>query len=312
MDTKPVCRGWDGDPYSGLLRDDRVYGHGIMDMKSALACMLAAAKSLREGAVHAELNGTLYVAAVCDHMGAQLGSVRLFEQVRGDSCILGELSDNEIYLGHRGRYYFDLTTLGRAAHTCHKPLAINANYLAAEFILEFEPMRYFPTLDASVASLFGEELFMCAGRIYGGLPPGGPSMIPDECVVRIDTRPQPGISVEEVRGVIQAALERVQARDPQFQYSLELADLKKPHYIEPEQPVVQQLKVALETVKGSPAEYRAASWLGDTASFGHLIPTVIFGPGREPVYTANEYLSVGEIATATQVYAACAAQALAR
>src|ERR1051326_4573241 len=37
MDTKPVCRGWDGDPYSGLVRDDRGYGHGIMDMKSALA-----------------------------------------------------------------------------------------------------------------------------------------------------------------------------------------------------------------------------------------------------------------------------------
>jgi acetylornithine deacetylase/succinyl-diaminopimelate desuccinylase-like protein len=312
MDTKPVCRGWDGDPYAGLVRDDRVYGHGIMDMKAALTCMLAAAKSLRDGPLNTELNGTLYVAAVCDHMGAQAGSIKLFEHIQGDYCILGELSDNEIYLGHRGRYYFDLTTLGRAAHTCHKPLAINANYLAAEFIIDFEPTRYFPTLDAGVASLFGDELFMSAGRIYGGLPPGGPSMIPDECVIRIDTRPQPGISVEEVRGVIQTSLDRVQAHDPQFQYSLELADLKNPHYIAPEQPVVQQLKVALEAATGRPAAYKAASWLGDTASFGHLIPTVIFGPGREPVYTANEYLSFGEIATAAQVYAACVAQALAR
>src|ERR1051326_2279014 len=259
MDTKPVCRGWDGDPYSGLVRDDRVYGHGIMDMKSALACMLAAAKSLRDAALGAELNGTLYVAAVCDHMGAQMGSIKLFEQVRGDYCILGELSDNEIYLGHRGRYYFDVTTLGRAAHTCHKPIAINANYLAAEFIVDFEPGRYFPTLEDGVKHLFGAELFMSAGRVYGGLPPGGPSMIPDECVVRIDTRPQPGISVDEVRGVIQASLERVAGRDPQFQYTLELADVKNPHYIEPEQPVVQALKTALEVVKGQPAEYRAAS-----------------------------------------------------
>jgi acetylornithine deacetylase/succinyl-diaminopimelate desuccinylase-like protein len=131
-------------------------------------------------------------------------------------------------------------------------------------------------------------------------------------VIRIDTRPQPGISVEEVRGVIQTSLDRVQAHDPQFQYSLELADFKKPHYIAPEQPVVQQLKVALEAATGRPAAYKAASWLGDTSSFGHLIPTVIFGPGREPVYTANEYLSFGEIATAAQVYAACVAQALAR
>jgi acetylornithine deacetylase/succinyl-diaminopimelate desuccinylase-like protein len=43
-----------------------------------------------------------------------------------------------------------------------------------------------------------------------------------------------------------------------------------------------------------------------------LIPTVIFGPGREPVYTANEYLTFEEIEIATRVYAATVAHALAR
>jgi acetylornithine deacetylase/succinyl-diaminopimelate desuccinylase-like protein len=311
MDTKPVCRGWDGDPYSGEIRGDRVYGHGIMDMKSALACMIAAAKSLRDSSVQEGLDGSLYVAAVCDHMGDQQGSIELFNKVRGDYCILGEISDNEIYLGHRGRYYFDLTTIGRAAHTCHKAQAINANYLAAEFIVDFEPQRYFPTLASPVADLFGDELFMSAGRIYGGLAPGGPSMIPDECVVRIDCRPQPGVSIEEVRGVIQASIDRVQGRDPSFHHQLELADVKRPHYIAPHEPIVQLLARAVEEVKGQPADYRAASWLGDTASFGQLIPTVIFGPGREPVYTANEYLSVAEIETAARVYALTVALALA-
>src|SRR5262249_1336248 len=28
MDTKPVCRGWDDDPYSGKIVEDRIYGHG--------------------------------------------------------------------------------------------------------------------------------------------------------------------------------------------------------------------------------------------------------------------------------------------
>ena len=30
---------------------------------------------------------------------------------------------------------------------------------------------------------------MVPGRIYGGLAPGGPSMIPDECVIRVDSPP---------------------------------------------------------------------------------------------------------------------------
>ena len=38
LDTKPVSHGWtDAEPYSGDLVAGRVYGHGIMDMKAALA-----------------------------------------------------------------------------------------------------------------------------------------------------------------------------------------------------------------------------------------------------------------------------------
>jgi acetylornithine deacetylase/succinyl-diaminopimelate desuccinylase-like protein len=57
---------------------------------------------------------------------------------------------------------------------------------------------------------------------------------------------------------------------------------------------------------------QAAGWLGDTASFGVKVPTVIFGPGGEPVYCPDEHLSVADIVEATQVYASFAALALAR
>ncbi len=30
IDTKPVCLGWDKDPYSGLLEDGRLHGHAVM------------------------------------------------------------------------------------------------------------------------------------------------------------------------------------------------------------------------------------------------------------------------------------------
>ena len=56
----------------------------------------------------------------------------------------------------------------------------------------------------------------------------------------------------------------------------------------------------------------AAGWLGDTASFGSSVSTVIFGPGGEPVYCANENLSVADIEEATRVYAVFAALALAK
>jgi acetylornithine deacetylase/succinyl-diaminopimelate desuccinylase-like protein len=68
---------------------------------------------------------------------------------------------------------------------------------------------------------------------------------------------------------------------------------------------------AVRKVRGTEPVLRAANWLGDTASFGAKVPTVIFGPGGEPVYCPDEHLTVRDIVEATQVYAAFGALALA-
>ena len=308
LDTKPVCYGWDSDPYGGDLVDGRLFGHGIMDMKAGFCGQIAAAHALKRAGV--DFAGTIYLAAVADHMGAQAGSIAFFQQVQADMAILGELSDNRIYLGHRGRYYFDISTLGRAAHTYRKYDAISAINKMADVVKAIDAIRYFPTLDADTARLFGEELYMVAGRIYGGLPPDGPSMIPDRCTIRVDTRPQPGVSLEEVQGVIEGTLAELRARDPELKTELMVADVKDSHWISPDAPIVQHMRQAVETVRGAPATMHGVGWLGDTASFGKQVPTVIFGPGREPIYMPNEYLDLEDIAVATRVYALTTALAL--
>src|SRR5437899_9134908 len=118
MDTKPVSQGWTvTEPFSGALIDGSIYGHGVMDMKAALACQIVAIEAVRASGL--PLSGTLAMAAVSDHMGDQLGSIAYFDEHPADLCVLGELTDNEVCLGHRGRYYFDITTVGRSAHSCH-------------------------------------------------------------------------------------------------------------------------------------------------------------------------------------------------
>jgi acetylornithine deacetylase/succinyl-diaminopimelate desuccinylase-like protein len=301
-----------------------------MDMKAALACEIIAMEALRDSGL--DLAGTVAMAAVADHMGDQLGSIAYFDSYPADLAVLGELSDNEIFLGHRGRYYFDVTVLGKSAHTCHKPLAVNANALAAHAILELEASQFTPELEGWVRDLFGPETFVVPGRVYGGLPPGGPSMIPDECVIRVDCRPQPGVSVADVRAEVDRCLERARQRDSRLRAEVMLADVKDGYLAGPDDEVVRHMRDAVRAVRtqapaavaptggspGGPARraaepvLQAAGWLGDTASFGVKVPTVIFGPGGEPVYCPDEHLSVADIIEATQVYASFAALALAR
>ena len=310
LDTKPVSHGWTvAEPYSGDLVDGRVYGHGIMDMKGALACQMAALAGLREAGL--PLSGTAAFAAVSDHMGDQRGSIAYFEAHPADLCVLGELSESTICLGHRGRYYFDIHVYGRSAHTCHKHEAVNANYLAALAVIELERSRLEPELEPWVADLFGKETFMAPGRIYGGLPPGGPSMIPDECVIRVDCRPQPGVSKATVRAEIDRALAAAARKDNRFRAEVRLADEKAGHLVDRDSEVVKLIREAVRAARpGHEPALRVEAWLGDTSSFGPLVETVIFGPGGEPVYAADENLSLEDIHDATKVYAAFAALSL--
>lgn len=311
MDTKPESHGWQrAAPFSGDLIAGAVYGHGIMDMKAALACQIVAIEAVK--ASRLPLSGTVAMAAVADHMGEQAGSIAYFDTHHADLCLLGELTDNQVCLGHRGRYYFDVTVLGRSAHTCHKHAAVNANVLAAQAVLALDRSRLEPDLAEGVAELFGTETYIVPGRIYGGLPPGGPSMIPDECVIRVDCRPQPGVTTEQVRAEIERCLWQARRADERFAAEVMLADVKNGYLARPGDRVVQLVTEAVRLVRGEEPVLVTENWLGDTASFGDKVPTVIFGPGGPPVYCPDEHLPVEDIQEAAKVYAMFAALALAQ
>lgn len=308
LDTKPVCEGWLRDPFDGAIEEGRLFGHGVMDMKAGLGSQIGAIKTLVDAGV--DFKGKITFCGVADHMGQQTGSIDLFRRHRFDHCILGELTDMQIYVAHRGRYYFDISTIGRSAHTCHKYLAINAIEKMLPVVEEIAKLRYFPDIPEAMKELVGPELFIAVGRIFGGLFPGGPSMIPDRCTIRVDTRPQPGVPLAEVKAVLQQALDRAVARDPQIRLEIVDADIKNSFMVSPDAPVVRALKASWETVMGKEARLVGGSWLGDTASFGDLCETVIFGPGGEPVYQPNESLAITDIAAATRIYALTAARLL--
>jgi acetylornithine deacetylase len=308
LDTKPVCEGWKRDPFDGAIENGRLYGHGVMDMKAGLGSLIGGIMTLVESGV--DFRGKITFAAVADHMGQQTGSIDLFRRHKFDHCVLAELTDMRIYIAHRGRYYFDISTIGRSAHTCHKYLAINAIEKMLPVIDELSRLKYFPEIPQEMKDLVGPELFIAVGRVYGGLFPGGPSMIPDRCTIRVDTRPQPGVPIEEVKAVIQAALDRAKARDGEIVLEMVDADVKNSFMVDRNAAVVAALKSAWESTLGRPAAFHGGSWLGDTASFGHLCETVIFGPGGEPVYQPNESLALTDIEAATRIYALTAAKIL--
>jgi acetylornithine deacetylase/succinyl-diaminopimelate desuccinylase-like protein len=283
------------------LRDDKIYGHGVMDMKSGLAGLIAAACSIQE--LGADFAGEIIVAGVCDHMGPQQkGSVDMFNKYSGDMCILGELTNSTLCLGHRGREYIDISTVGRSAHTCQKHQAVNAIKTMMPVVDELLKLNLYPDIEPYVKELVGGELYTEVGRIFGGLWPGGPSMIPDKCTIRLDARPQPGVDFSYVENAVNEALERARARDPEVRLEVVIADRKKPYLVPLDAKITQSVKKAVEFVQKKEAKVYAESWLADTSSFGDKIETVIFGPGGGSVYMPNEFLPAQDIRDAARIY----------
>ncbi len=308
LDTKPVCEGWDRDPYGGEREGSRIFGHAIMDMKAGLACQIAAMKALVDSNV--ELAGTLIFAGVADHMGDQSGAIHLVKNHQFDHAVLGEPTDMEVYVAHRGRYYFDISTIGLSAHTCHRGQAVNAIEKMLPVIEEISRIECVPDVAPEIAELVGEDLILAVGRIYGGLFPGGPSMIPDRCTIRVDTRPQPGVTVDEVQRLLEAAITRAQATDSEIKTELVLADRKDAFMVPRDAPVVRYTSAAWERIMNRSTVYSGGSWLADTASMGAFVETVIFGPGGDPVYQPNESLEITDIERASQINALTVAMAL--
>jgi acetylornithine deacetylase len=279
-------------------------------MKSGVAGVVAAGDALAR-CKHL-WRGRVLVSGVVDHMGGQTGAIKFFADHPADYCLLAELTDLDIFLGHRGRLYWDITCYGRSAHTCRRHEAVNSIARMVPLIDAIEALRWQPEVPAWVVDLVGPELYTTVGRIYGGLPPGGPSMIPDETTIRVDSRPHPGIDADQVRAYLQAVVDRVQRQVRDARFEMVLADRKDAYLIERDHVLVKTLDRAYHAVTGKPPRYGAGSWLADTASFGRLVPTVIFGPGHDPIYTPNESLEIRDIELAARVNTVMAAHLLAR
>src|SRR5258708_865710 len=95
------------EPFSGAIRDGRLYGRGAYDMKGSLAACMAAAKALRDSGVR--LRGDLLVAAVADEEYGSLGTSDLLTRVRPDAAIVTEPTALQTCLAHKGYMWIQVT-----------------------------------------------------------------------------------------------------------------------------------------------------------------------------------------------------------
>ncbi len=319
-DINSLTRGWERDPWTAWVEGDRLYGHGVQNMKGGLATLMVAAEAVRRSA--RTLSGDLVLAFVVGETQGGEGMHHLMARgVRTDMAVITEpFGADNIATIHSGIVHFAIHVVGRSGHISQRDGTVHAiNKMAAVLqrldAISFRHAHYPPLPDLprlNVGSIIGGR-----GEAYLSEPP----YIPDLCTVVVDVHFVPGQTVDSVIADVRAELDAIRAGDPDLEYRIELPP---PEWIKGRRrlvmdpvdvPVDSEIVLALarshERVTGHPprqigavlpTSYSACdtSWLWKAG-----IPSVNYGPATGFATGGPEgaYVVISEMETVAQVLA---------
>jgi len=139
-----VLSEWKHDPYSGDIEDGKIYGRGASDTKGAFSVQVYSLAVLAR--LGLKPRGDVYVTGVVLEETGGMGTRYILENlgVKPDCVILGEATENNIKLGHRGAIRALASFIGKSAHASAPERGVNPHFAAARFLLRLEEAM--PTL----------------------------------------------------------------------------------------------------------------------------------------------------------------------
>lgn len=288
------------DPFSADIRNGRLYGRGSQDMKASLAAMLGVAKAFVDSGV--QLAGDLWITAVADEEYASIGMEHLVQTIAAeditiDAAIVTEPTDLTLCRAHRGFIWYDVETIGRAAHGSRFTEGIDANmrmgrFLARLDLLEQElrqrpphPLAGPPSLHASLLR-GGSEISVYAASSR----------------LTLERRTSPGETPAQATAELQAIIDQLAAEDGTFKATVKPTFWREPFEVSADAPIVQTLAQVMTDQLGSPPTHTGQTYWTDAALLTEAgIDTVLLGPTGQGLHSAEEWVDVQSVLDLAQI-----------
>ena len=187
-DVVPVTgQDWTVPAFSMTRRDGKVFGRGTTDMKGFIASMMTAA---REASVQ-NLKTPLHLALSYDEEVGCIGVRSMIDMlnnapIRPQMCIVGEPTGLLVATGHKGKIAARAKCIGCAGHSALAPFAVNALYLANDFITKLRKVQETLRLGATQDNDYDVPYTtLHVGLIKGG---GALNIVPHLCELDFEIR----------------------------------------------------------------------------------------------------------------------------
>jgi acetylornithine deacetylase len=288
------------EPFSGALRDGKIYGRGAFDMKGSLAAGMAAAKALVDSGIR--LRGDVLVAAVADEEYGSLGTTDLIRRVKVDGAIVTEPTALEVCLAHKGYLWIDVEITGRAAHGSKFDQGIDANmkmglFLARLSLLERDLRARNPHPLVGPPSLH-------AALLSGG---SGLSTYAASSKVQIERRTIPGETEQQAVGEIQAIVDTLSAEDPDFRATVRPFFVRNPFEVAPGAAIVKAVDTAVTKVRGkAPAHFGDTPWMDAALLQEAGVETVVCGATGAGAHADVEWVDLHSVIQLAEILAEAA------
>jgi len=301
MDTVGV-EGMTINPFGGELKGGRVYGRGSQDMKGSLAAMIAAVKAIVDEGIR--LRGDLLITAVADEEHSSIGTEALIKEFKANGAVVTEPTDMHICRAHRGFIWFEVETIGRAAHGSRYNEGIDANMRMGRFLAELEKLEQ-ELLQRIPHKLAGPP------SLHAALLQGGTeiSKYAGSCKLTIERRTVPGETVEGATAELQGIIDRLVNQDLTFKATVKATFWREPFEIREDAEIVQIIDKALDERLGHHPEHAGQTFWTDAALISDAgAETVLLGPVGYGLHSAEEWVEMKSVVDLAYVLAETAFQ----
>jgi acetylornithine deacetylase len=299
---------WEESPWSGAIRDGKLYGRGSCDMKAGLCAGIFAVDVLQRLG-YQPARDILIESVIGEESGGVGTLTTIVKGYTADAVILLEPTRLEICPVQSGALTFRLTVPGRSIHAAMKPYGVSA---IEKFALLLNAIN---ALETERHRNFKHPLYEDPNNIAPiniGTVRGGEwhSTVPEEVVAEGRMGVLPGESNESARQALETAIQGAAESDPWlrehrpeiewFEGQFESGDTPLDH------PLIRELIASHQQIFGSKPTLRGVTYGSDMRLFTNhaKIAATHYGPGDVGMaHAANEYVPLEEVLTVTKVIA---------